>query len=143
MPTRPQSLYFAAGAVIFLMLHLYFVLSWDALYAPHPWLGYAPGVSPPFFTSSPRSLWLAAAVLFVAALGLTLLPAGREQRTAVALWVGVMSAIILVWLATARIRQDSNMWPIDFLFLAVMTGVPMLAGWAIGLAYWRIRTRHR
>jgi hypothetical protein len=54
-----------------------------------------------------------------------------------------MIAVVLIWVATARLRQDSNMWPIDFVFLAVQTGVPMAVGRTIGLVYWRIRIGQR
>src|SRR5947207_13263425 len=140
---RLHYLYFAAGAVILLFLQLHFVLSWDALYSPHPWRGYAPGVAPPFLSTSPRSLLIANFVLFAAALGLTLIPTGRRPGTGLALWLGVISAVVLVWVATARLRQDSNMWPIDFVLLAFMTGVPMLVGRTVGLVYWRIRIGQR
>jgi len=54
-----------------------------------------------------------------------------------------MVAVVLIWLATARLRQDSNMWPIDFIFLAVLISVPMVVGRTIGLVYWRIRIGQR
>ena len=54
-----------------------------------------------------------------------------------------MIAVVLIWVATARLRQDSNMWPIDFVFLAVETGVPLVVGRTIGLVYWRIRIGQR
>jgi hypothetical protein len=41
-------LYFLAGAVVFLVLHIHFVLAWDTLYAHHPWPGYAQA-GPAFF----------------------------------------------------------------------------------------------
>jgi len=136
---RAHYLYFVAGALIFLALHLYFVLTWQALYAQHLWTGYAPGRLPAFFNSSPDSLLVTNVVLFAAALGLTLLPAGRVRWAGVALWVGVIAAIVAVWIATPQLRHDSNMWPIDLVVLSVMTGVPMLVGRVIGLLYWRIR----
>ena len=140
MWTRMHFAYLLAAAVIFLFLHLYFVLSWDSLYAPHPWRGYAPGVAPPFFTSSPRSELVAGAVLFAMTLGMTLLPAGRAALTGVAIWAGVMAAVVVLWVATPPLRNDSDMWPIDLVFLAVNTGVPILLGWIAGLAVWRLRS---
>jgi hypothetical protein len=136
-------LYVLAGAVVFLILHMHFVMAWGSLYAPHPWTGYAPGVSPAFFSSSPRSVTITNVVLFATALGLTIIPPGQRPWTGAALWAGVMSAVVLVWLATARLRQDSNMWPIDFVFLSVLTGLPMLVGRTIGLVYWRVRIGQR
>jgi hypothetical protein len=140
---RLHYLYVLAGAVVFLILHIHFVLVWDSLYALHPWTGYAPGRRPAFFSSSPRSVAIANVVLFATALALTMIPPGQRPRIGVALWAGVMGAVVLVWLATARLRQDSNMWPIDFVFLSVLTGLPMLVGRAIGLVYWRIRIGQR
>jgi len=139
MWSRPQFFYFLAAGIVFLILHLYFVLAWDTLYAPYPWPGYAPGVSPPVFTSSPSSQLVAYAVLFAIPLGLTLLPAGRRPWMGLAMWAGVMAAIVLVWIATPQLRNNSNMWPISLVFLSFKTGVPMLIGRTIGLLYWRIR----
>ena len=141
--TRLHFLYALAGAVVFLILQIHFVLTWEGLYAHYPWKGYAPGVSPAFFSSSPRSLTIANAVLFATALALTMIPPGQRPGTGMALWTGVMIAVVLIWLATARLRQDSNMWPIDFVFLSVLTGLPMLVGRTIGLVYWRIRIGQR
>jgi len=139
MCTRKPIVYLLAAAVLFLLLHLYFVLSWDSLYAPHPWRGYAPGIAPPFFTSSPRSELVAGAVLFAMTLGMTLLPAGRAALTGVAIWAGVMAASAVLWVATPPLRNDSDMWPIDLVFLALTTGVPILLGRLAGLAVRRLR----
>src|SRR5437762_3328569 len=141
--TRMHFLYVLAGAAVFLILQTHFVLTWESLYAHYPWKGYAPGISPAFFTSSPRSLAITSAVLFATALALTVIPPGQQPWIGIALWAGVMIAVALVWVATARLRQDSNMWPIDFAFLAVQTGVPMVVGRTIGLVYWRIRIGQR
>jgi hypothetical protein len=136
-------LYFLAGVVVFLILHLHFVLSWDTLYAHHPWSGYAQA-GPAFFSASPRSVMVAGAVLFAAALALTLVPMGHERGTGAALWAGVMSAIVLVWVATERERfGEHNVWPLEFLNFLFMTGGTMLVGRIIGLVYWRIRIGQR
>src|SRR5260370_25204779 len=100
---RPTYLYFFGGAVIFLILHLYFVMTWDTLYAHHPWRGYAQA-GPAFFSSSPRSAMIAGVVLFATALGLTLVPTGHGRGTGAALWCGVMIAVVLREVATARVR---------------------------------------
>ena len=141
--TRMHFLYVLAGAAVFLILQTHFVLTWESLYAHYPWKGYAPGISPAFFTSSPRSLAITSAVLFATALALTVIPPGQRPWIGIALWAGVMIAVALVWVATARLRQDSNMWPIDFVFLAVRTGVPIGVGRTTGLVYWRIRIGQR
>ena len=140
--TRLHYLYVLAGAIVFLILHIHFVVAWESLYAHHPWWGQHPG-GPAVFTGSPRSLAIASAVLFVMALALTVIPPGQRPGIGSALWAGVMIAVVLIWVATARLRQDSNMWPIDFVFLAVQTGVPMVVGRTIGLVYWRIRIGQR
>jgi len=141
--TRLHYLYLLGGAVVFLILQIHFVLAWDSLYAHYPWKGYSPGGSPAFFSSSPKSLTIANAVLFATAFALTMIPPGQRPGTGMALWAGIMIAVVLIWLATARLRQDSNMWPIDFVFLAVLTSMPMVVGRAIGLVYWRIRIGQR
>jgi hypothetical protein len=139
MWTRTHYFYLLAAAVVFLIMHLYFVLAWDSVYAQHPWAGYAPGIAPPFFSSSPRSQLTASVVLLVMALALTLIPSGGKRLIGIAMWAGVIAACVLIWVATPKLRNDSNMWPIDLVFLAVMTGVPMLVGRGLGLLYWRVR----
>ena len=138
MWTRRHVFYALAAAAVFLALQLYFVLAWPSHYAQHTWTGYAPGVSPPFFTSSPRSQIVASAVLGVMTLVLTLMPGGRTRLLGTAMWLGVLAAIVLVWIATPRLRGDSDLWPIDLVLLAIMAGVPMLIGRGLGLVLRRI-----
>ena len=37
-------------------------------------------------------------------------------------------ALLPVWVGTTRLREDSNMWPIDLVFLVFATGLPLLLG---------------
>lgn len=134
-------LYLAAGAIVFLILHLHFILAWDSLYADYPFAGTR--AEPPFFATSERSSLITTIVLFATALGLTLIPKGNQPGLGVALWAGVVTAVVFVWLVTARLRQDSNMWPIDLVFVSAMTGLPMLWGRTAGLLYWCIRNAKR
>src|SRR5437773_5901023 len=41
--TRLHYLYVLAGAIVFLILHIHFVVAWERLYAHHPWRGQHPG----------------------------------------------------------------------------------------------------
>src|SRR6059058_1893420 len=99
---RLHYLYVLAGAVVFLILHIHFVVAWESLYAHHPWSGQS-SVGPAVFTGTPRSLAIASAVLFVMALALTVIPPGQRPGIASALWAGVMIAVALIWVATARL----------------------------------------
>src|SRR5438046_6321205 len=137
--TRMHFLYVLAGAAVFLILQTHFVLTWESLYAHYPWKGHAPGRSPAFFSSSPRSLAITIAVLFATALALTVIPPGQRPGIGSALWAGVMIAVVLIWVATARLRRDSTMWPIDFVLLAVPPGVPIAMGRTLGVVSVRIR----
>jgi hypothetical protein len=139
MWTRRHLFYFLAAAAISLALHLGLVAAWHSTFANDPWRGYAPGVAPAFFTSSPKSLMLALAAFAIMALGLTLIPSGRAPWIGLAIWAGVMAAIVAAWIATPALRHDSNMWPISLVILAAETGLPMLVGRTFGLLYWRVR----
>src|SRR5437762_13853913 len=103
--SRLHYLYALAGAVVFLILHVHFVLAWESLYAQHPWTGYNPGASAAFFSSSPRSVAITNVVLFATTFALTILPAGQRPGIGAALWAGVISAVVLVWVGTARLRR--------------------------------------
>ena len=108
--------------MVFLILHVHFTLGWDSFYADSPFAGSRSDI--PWFASSTRSLLVTTIVLFAAALGLTLIPKGNQHGLGVAPWAGVMAAVVFVWLDTTRLRQDSNMWPIDLVLLSAMTGLP-------------------
>ncbi len=43
-----------------------------------------------------------------------------------------MVSLVAIWVATPQFRNDSNMWPIDLVFLAFVTGVPVFAGSLLG-----------
>src|SRR5260370_15350470 len=101
---RPTYLYFFGGAVIFLILHFYFVITWDTLYAHHPWRAYAQA-GPAFFSSSPRSAMIARVVLFAAALRLTVVPTGHRRGPRAVLVDCELNLVMLVRAATAGVRQ--------------------------------------
>jgi hypothetical protein len=131
-PTFGSASFILVGAAAFLLLHLQFALWWESYYSHFPVDGYQAAMAahrvPPFFASSERSLLVARLVLAV--LPLLALPfAGVTPWKAVwAMWGGVMVAVVFIWVATPALRQDSNMWPIDLVFLAVMTGIPLVLG---------------
>lgn len=139
MWSRLHMFYLLAAAAVFLALQLYFVVTWDSFYAQHPWPGYAAGILPPFFMSSPKSVPIGCAVLFATSFMLTLIPSARGPWLGIAMWAGVMCAVVAIWLATPTMRNDSNLWPVDLVVNGAMTGAPMLIGRTVGLVYWRVR----
>ena len=88
----------------------------------------AEGHVPAFFTTSPRSLLVGSLVLFLLPLLTLLFGGGQPIKFTLALWAGVMAALVSVWVATPQLRQDSNIWPIDLVLLAFRTGLPLIAG---------------
>lgn len=135
-----------AGFVAFLVLHLHFALMWDAYYSRFPVWGYQSAMAahrvPPFFVSSARSLLIARIVLAI--LPVLALPfvSGTPWKAMRAMWGGVMLAVVLIWIATPALRQDSNMWPIDLLYLAVVTGLPLVIGMFAFILVSRVRKRY-
>lgn len=131
-PTFGSRTFLVGGAVAFLLLHLQFALCWDSYYARFPIYGYQAAMAahrvPPFFASSERSLLIARVVLAVLPLLALPFASVTPWKAVRAIWGGVMVAVVLIWAATPALRQDSNMWPIDLVFLAVMTGVPLVLG---------------
>lgn len=85
-----------------------------------------------------RADWLRA-VLFATSFMLTLIPSARGPWLGIAMWAGVMCAVVAIWLATPTMRNDSNLWPVDLVVNGAMTGAPMLIGRTVGLVYWRVR----
>jgi hypothetical protein len=120
-----------AGMVAVLVLQWHFSQAWADYYSRFPWRGYEQamreGLVPPFLTTSPRSFLVGSCALFAMPL-LTLWFGGRPLRSSLALWTGAMISLLGIWVATPQLRQDSNMWPIDLVFLLFDTGLPLLAG---------------
>ncbi len=129
--TLTKLLLFAlAGGLALLLLQWHFSYSWATYYSRFPWQGYQhamqDGRVPAFLTGSPRSLLIGDIVIF--SVSLLTLWFGRGISSALALWCGIMTALAAVWMGTPALRQDSNMWPIDLVFLAFCTGIPLWLG---------------
>jgi len=143
----------ALGAGAFLLLQLHFAVTWTSYYAHFPIMGFQrameSGLIPPFLTTSTRSLLVGRVVLLLLPLGTLWFRNGRRRDALLALWSGVMLVLVLVWIGTKRLREDSNLWPFDLVFLLFVTGVPLLlgaffqAGLQVALAFLRKRSRHQ
>lgn len=143
----------ALGAGAFLLLQLHFAIAWKSYYAHFPFMGYQrameSGLIPPSLTTSTRSLLVGRVVLVLLPLGSLWFRNGRRRDALLALWSGVMLALVLVWVGTKRLREDSNLWPIDLVFLLFVTGMPLLlgalfqAGLQETLTYLQKRSRHK
>lgn len=126
------------GGVVLLGLQWHFSHAWTGYYSQFPWQGYQQAMQqgrvPAFLTNSPRSLLVGCVVLFwLPFVGWRF---DRLFLSSLALWVGVMAALVAVWVATPQLRQDSNLWPIDLVLLSFSTGLPLMAG---TLAVWVIQ----
>lgn len=125
----------AVGAVTMLLLHLHFVMFWESSYSGFEWRGYegciVHGRCPPFFSGTSRSLLITNLVLFFLPLVVFWFARERPWTSTLGLWLGVMLSVVIIWLATKRLREDSNMWPISLVFLSFMTAFPLLLGCVI------------
>ena len=120
------------GGVVMLALQWHFSHAWTSYYSQFPWQGYQQamreGHVPAFLTTSSRSSLVGWMVIFSLPVLTLWFAGGRLISSTSALWAGVMVSLVTIWVATPQLRQDSNMWPIDFLFLAFTTGIPLLLG---------------
>ena len=130
-------LFFILGCATMGLLHLNFVLFWHGYYSHHPWTGYEQtmkeGHVPPFLTTSIPSVWITMIALFAVSFVASWLVRGQHGLTALAIWAGVMLSVILIWMGTDSLRNDSNLWPMDFVGLSFTTALPLILGSAIGL----------
>ena len=113
-------------------LQWHFSRSWSGYYSRFPWPGYEQAMKqgrvPAFLTDSPRSLRVGFCAIFALPF-LTLWRSGRHALiSSLALWMGIIVALMGVWLATPQFRQDSNLWPIDLVVLFFCSGLPLMAG---------------
>lgn len=124
--------YLLFGLAAFALLQLHYALAWTSYYARYPIRGYdgaiEKGLIPPSLMGSTRSMLVGWIVLVLLPLVALWFRVGRRRTAVVAMWAGVMIALVGIWIGTPRLRQDSNMWPIDLVFLLFMTGLPLLIG---------------
>jgi hypothetical protein len=129
---NPRSALFAAGFLVLLGLQLQFVLLWNGYYSRFPWPGYSTamkaGLVPPFLTTSPKSYFMTRITLLFPPLVALLFPKESLVRAWFSLWAGAMAATVAIWVATPRLRNDSNLWPIDLVYLGYVTGLPLFLG---------------
>jgi hypothetical protein len=140
-----RTLLFALVAgVILLALQWHFAHAWTSYYSQFPWPGYQQamreGHVPAFLTSSSRSSLVGSIVIFSLPILTFWFAGGRLIRSTLALWAGVMISLITTWIATPQLRADGNMWPIDLMFLAFTTGIPLLLG---AVVFVMIQKSHR
>lgn len=132
------------GAVAVFVLQMQFMLAWRAYYSHFPFRGYGSameqGLVPPFLTTSARGVQVTQIAFFALPLLALWRLRGNVFTGAAALWAGVMFAVVVVWVATPQLRQDSNMWPIDLVLGSVMFGLPIAIG---AFTYWVIQRLSR
>jgi|SRR5579862_3737290 len=132
------------GGMVMLALQWHFSYAWTSYYARFPWQGYQQAMKeghiPAFLTNSSRSALIGRIVLFSLPFLTFRVAVGRVISSTVALWAGVMVSLVAIWVATPQLRQDSNMWPIDLVFLAFTTGLPLFLG---ALVFVLIQKSHR
>src|SRR5215467_14659032 len=122
-------LFALVGAVVIQGLQWHFSRAWTSYYSRSPWPGYQQamreGHVPAFLTTSPRSFLVGCTVLFSLPFLTLWFGASRLISSALALWAGVVVSAVGIWVATPQLREDSNLWPIDFALLAFSTGISL------------------
>ena len=135
--------FFILGCVTMGLMHLLFVLFWRTYFSHFPLHGYRAAMEqgriPPFFTNSTPGLWFTMSALFPLPVVAFWFACGRPRFSVLAMWAGVMFAIILIWVSTPQLRHDSNLWPLDLVFLSFMTGIPIFLGDLLGAAIQKIQ----
>jgi hypothetical protein len=126
-------------AILFMVaIQAQFLVLWRPLYAHPTWKGYEiaaeRGYDVPFYTTSPRALLATEMLLFLFALALLLIRRSFWPLVVPGLLIGAFLGAVGVWISTRRLREDSNLWPIDMLFLLVVTAVSIALGSGLAVA---------
>lgn len=121
------------GLLVFLLLHLLFVLRWS-WFSAVPWSGYeaatARGIVEPWFVHTPRSLWLVRAVLFGVALLFSLRRTNGWLLNALALWLGAAAGVAFAYATTSLPALEWG--SLGYLLYPMRVMLPVLAGALVG-----------
>jgi len=144
MPARVRNLLLIlVGIIAVLVLQWHVSMAWHSYYSHFPLRGYSSamqsGLIAPFLTSSTRAYQVTGIFLFLLPLITISLAQRQFLKAGICLWCGVMAAVVAIWVATPKLREDSNMWPIDFLFLGFQAAVPIVAGFLVCVLYVTVR----
>jgi hypothetical protein len=130
------------GLLVFLLLHLLFVVNWPWFMAV-PWPGYevatARGIVEPWFVHTPRSLWLTRTAFFIVAMVTVLLRDGAQSANAFAIWLGAGTGVALAF-ATTSLPSLEWGW-LGFVLYPLRLVLPVLLGAAAGVVGARVRAR--
>jgi hypothetical protein len=122
-----------AGGLTFLMLHLFFMLTWSRFFMPSPWPGYeataVAGLIEPWFVNTPASLWLTRVTLFLLAFAITLFAAGRPGMVVPGFFTGAAAACASLW-ATTRAHTVEWGW-LGFFIYPFRLLLPIVIGAAL------------
>jgi len=135
--TRPRGFlaFSLAGFLAILALQLQCMLLWGVFYSRFPWEGYSNAMQMGAIPASLTTSQASCALMIVALVLLPLLsfrsPNQRLFPVWSGLWLGVMTGLIAIWISTPQLRNDSNLWPIDLVMLAIATAIPVLVGTVI------------
>ena len=134
-----------AGALTFLALHLFFLLTWSRLFLVAPWPGYEEsarvGLIEAWFVNTPRSLWLTRITFFgLALVSATVRRSGRWQG-ALLIGLGAASGVIGTYATTSMPAMPSG--GLGYVIYPFRLLLPIVLGTALGGATHRFRTRRR
>jgi hypothetical protein len=132
-----------AGGLVFLTLHLIFILTWDRFFTTSSWPGYEAsangGLIEPWFVNTPASLWFTRATLFVMAFSITLFAGARPGSAALAFFTGAAAGCAAMW-ATTRAHAVEWGW-LGFIIYPLRLLLPVVIGAVLAAIIRSRRTR--
>jgi len=131
-----------SGLLVFLLLHLLFVVNWPWFMAV-PWPNYeaatARGIVEPWFVHTPRSLWVTRAAFFILAMVTVLLREGARSANAFAIWLGAGTGVALTYPTTSLPSLEWG-W-LGFPLYPLRLVLPVVLGAAAGVVSARVRAQ--
>ena len=124
------------GGIVVAGVYAILLVGWNAFFGNSSWRGEPIPQGPPFFGTTPRSLYFFNTVTASAAFFLAMTQMRqRKQPQALFFYFGALTVALMVWLAVPQLHDHHHPMPIDLMILVTQIGFPILIGRGLASAF--------
>jgi lipopolysaccharide export LptBFGC system permease protein LptF len=131
-----RSTAYILGGIVIAAVYGILLIGWNAFFANSSWRGDPIPQGPPFFGTTPRSLYFFNTVMSCASffLAMSLIRRGKRPQAAF-FFFGALTVAFVVWLVIPQLHDHQHAVPIDLMILVTQIGFPILIGRGLAGAF--------